>query len=508
MAIKAPLLLFLLALATFWTSTHGATPTHFSVPFNRTSFPSGFIFGAGSAAYQSEGAAFKDGKGLNIWDSFTREQSGKIADGSNGDVAEDIYHRYKEDIQLVKKIGLDSFRFSISWSRLLPKGKVSGGVNPKAVIFYNNLINELLSNGIKPFVTLLHFDTPLALQDEYGGFLSPNIVEDYVGYVNFCFKTFGDRVKHWVTMNEPNGWTMYGYSSGTFAPGRCSSYAGNCTAGNSATEPYIVAHHLLLAHASAVKLYRDKYKPYQKGEIGITIVTHWFMPKYQTSASIKAASRALDFFFGWFAHPITFGDYPESMKVVVNNRLPKFTDAQSKLLKGSIDFLSVNYYTSNYAESAPLANGVNVTYVTDRATTLTTDINGVPIGTPTPLSWLFIYPQGLRELLLYIKKNYNNPVLYITENGMADANNSSLPIQDALKDSLRIRYHYGHLSYLLKAIKEGVNVKGYYVWSFMDDFEWDAGYTVRFGLTYIDFKNNLKRYLKYSAYWFKMFLLK
>uniref|UniRef100_A0A2N9F884 Beta-glucosidase n=1 Tax=Fagus sylvatica TaxID=28930 RepID=A0A2N9F884_FAGSY len=461
MAIKAPLLLFLLALAAFWASTHGATPTHYSVPFNRTSFPSGFIFGAGSAAYQSEGAAFKDGKGLNIWDSFTREQSGKIADGSNGDVAEDIYHRYKEDIQLVKKIGLDSFRFSISWSRLLPKGKVSGGVNPKAVIFYNNLINELLSNGIKPFVTLLHFDTPLALQDEYGGFLSPNIVEDYVGYVNFCFKTFGDRVKHWVTMNEPNGWTIYGYSSGTFAPGRCSSYAGNCTAGNSATEPYIVAHHLLLAHASAVKLYRDKYKPYQKGEIGITIVTHWFMPKYQTSASIKAASRAL--FLLWFAHPITFGDYPESMKVVVNNRLPKFTDAQSKLLKGSIDFLSVNYYTSNYAESAPLANGVNVTYVTDRATTLTR---------------------------------------------MADANNSSLPIQDALKDSLRIRYHYGHLSYLLKAIKEGVNVKGYYVWSFLDDFEWDAGYTVRFGLTYIDFKNNLKRYLKYSAYWFKMFLLK
>ncbi|GMY22314.1 vicianin hydrolase-like [Fagus crenata] len=470
MAIKAPLLLFLLALAAFWASTHGATPTHYSVPFNRTSFPSGFIFGAGSAAYQSEGAAFKDGKGLNIWDSFTKEQSGKIADGSNGDVAEDVYHLYKISPSL-------NFKFTL-WA------------------------------GIKPFVTLLHFDTPLALQDEYGGFLSPNIVEDYVGYVNLCFKTFGDRVKHWVTLNEPNGWTMYGYISGTFAPGRCSSYAGNCTAGNSATEPYIVAHHLLLAHASAVKLYRDKYKPYQKGEIGITIVTHWFMPKYQTSASIKAASRALDFFFGWFAHPITFGDYPESMKVVVNNRLPKFTDAQSKLLKGSIDFLSVNYYTSNYAESAPLANGVNVTYVTDRATTLTTDINGVSIGTPTPLSWLFIYPQGLRELLLYIKKNYNNPVLYITENGMADANNSSLPIQDALKDSLRIRYHYGHLSYLLKAIKEGVNVKGYYVWSFLDDFEWDAGYTVRFGLTYIDFKNNLKRYLKYSAYWFKMFLLK
>ncbi|GMY22312.1 vicianin hydrolase-like [Fagus crenata] len=508
MAIQAPFLLCLLALAALWTSTQGAKPTHYSIPFNRTSFPPGFIFGVGSAAYQTEGAAYIDGKGPSIWDTFTRKQSGKIEGGGNGDVAEDVYHRYKEDIQLLKRIGLDSFRFSISWSRLFPKGKISGGMNPSALNFYNNLINELISNGIKPFVTLLHYDPPQALEDEYGGFLSPKIVDDYLGYVNFCFKTFGDRVKHWVTMNEPNGFSMNGYCTGTFAPGRCSSYAGNCTAGNSATEPYIVTHHLLLAHGYAVKLYRDKYKPYQKGQIGITIVTHWFIPKDQTSANRNAATRTLDFLFGWFAHPITFGDYPQSIKVGARNRLPKFTEAQSNLLKGSIDFLGLNYYTSNYAESAPSTNSVNVTFITDKSTTLTTDKNGTPIGTPTALSWLFIHPKGLRELLLYIKENYNNPVIYITENGLADANNSSLPIKDALKDSLRIRYHYGHLSYLSKAIREGVNVKGYYAWSFLDDFEWDAGYTVWFGLTYIDFKDNLKRYLKYSAYWFKMFLLK
>lgn len=508
MGTRAPFLLCLLALAALCDSTQGATPTHYSVPFNRTIFPTGFIFGAGSAAYQSEGAAFTDGKGLNIWDVFTRKQRAKIADYSNADVAQDFYHRYKEDVHLVKKIGLESFRFSISWSRLFPKGKVSGGVNPKAVTFYNNLINELLSNGITPFVTLLHFDTPQALDEEYGAFLNPKIVEDYVAYVNFCFKTFGDRVKHWVTMNEPNGWTMYGYTSGTFAPGRCSSYAGNCTAGNSATEPYVVAHHLLLAHAYAVKLYREKYKPHQNGEIGITIVTHWFIPKDRSSSSKKAASRALDFMFGWFAHPITFGDYPQSMKAAVKERLPRFTEAQSKLLKGSIDFLSINYYTSNYAENAPSANGVNVTYYTDRTTTLTTEKNGVSIGTATALSWLFIYPKGLRELLLYVKKNYNDPEVYITENGMADASNSSLPVKDAIKDSLRIRYHYGHLSYISQAIKEGVKVKGYYVWSFQDDFEWDAGFTARFGLTYIDYKDNLKRHLKYSAHWFKSFLLK
>ncbi|XP_062174074.1 vicianin hydrolase-like isoform X2 [Alnus glutinosa] len=505
---QGPLLLCLLALASLYACTEGSKPGHYSIPFNRSNFPAGFIFGAGSAAYQSEGAAHIDGKGLSIWDAFTKEHPEKISGGGNGDVADDFYHRYKGDIQLMKRIGLDSFRFSISWSRILPKGKLSGGVNPKGVQFYDNLINGLLSNGIKPFVTIFHFDTPLALEEEYGGLLSPKIVKDYVDFANFCFKTFGDRVKHWVTMNEPNGLSINGYTTGTFAPGRCSKYAGNCSAGNSATEPYIVAHHLLLAHGAAVKLYKDKYQPYQKGKIGITIVTHWFEPKYQTSSSRAAASRALDFYLGWFVHPITYGDYPQSIKSAAGKRLPRFTEAQSKLLKGSIDFLGINYYTTNYAETAVSANGVNVTYVTDRQTTLTTDKNGIPIGTPTALSWLFIHPQGLRELMLYIKEKYNNPIIYITENGMADPNNSTIPIKDALKDSLRIRYHYGHLSYLLKAIKEGANVQAYYVWSFFDDFEWDGGYDYRFGLTFVDYKDNLKRYLKYSAYWFKMFLLK
>ncbi|KAK4591737.1 hypothetical protein RGQ29_016251 [Quercus rubra] len=242
----------------------------------------------------------------------------------------------------------------------------------------------------------------------------------------------------------------------------------------------------------------------------MSIVTHWFVPKYQTSTNRKATYRVLDFFFGWFVHPVIYGDYPKSMKCSVGNRLPRFTEAQSKLLKGSLNFLGVNYYTTNYVESAPSSNGVNVSYVSDRQATLTTDKNGTPIGTPTALNWLFIYPKGLQELLLYIKKNYNNPnnLLHSSFVGMADANNRSLPIKDALKDSLRIRYHYGHLSYLLKAIKEGVNVKGYYVRSFFDDFEWDAGYTVQFGLIFVDFNNNLRRYLKYSAYLFKLFLLK
>ncbi|CAM8934852.1 unnamed protein product [Rhodiola kirilowii] len=484
-------------------------PVPYSVPFNRTAFPAGFLFGAGSAAYQYEGAARSYGKGLSIWDTFTKNHPEKIADRSTGDVAADFYHRYKEDVHLMKKIGLDTFRFSISWSRVLPRGKISKGVNPIGVKFYNDLINELLSKGIKPFVTLFHWDVPQALEDEYGGLLSPKIVDDFKGYADFCFKTFGDRVKHWVTLNEPVSVSMNGYTLGTFAPGRCSNYIGTCSAGNSGTEPYIVAHHFLLAHATAVKVYRRKYQSYQKGQIGVTLVTHWVKPKFDTDSSQKAALRIIDFLFGWFAHPITYGDYPATMRSIVGDRLPKFTKAQSDMVKGSMDFLGLNYYTTQYGENVATVNKVNLSYTSDWHATLSTSKNGVSIGTPTALSWLFIYPQGLESLLLYIKDKYKNPKIYITENGVAELRNDSIPIKEAIKDAIRIRYMDGHLKYLAKAIKKGVNVKGkgYYLWSFADDFEWDAGYTVRFGLVYIDFTNGLKRHLKYSAEWFKRFLL-
>ncbi|KAK9912328.1 hypothetical protein M0R45_036196 [Rubus argutus] len=499
------MLVALAASATFSVSTSHA----YYIPFNRSSFPSGFLFGIGSAAYQSEGAALIDGRGPSIWDTFVRKHPEKIKDHSTGDVANDFYHHYKEDIKLMKKIGLDSFRLSISWSRLLPKGKVSGGVNPLGVQFYNNLFDELLSNGIKPLVTLLHYDPPQALDDLYGGFLSPKIVNDYGDYADFCFKTFGDRVKLWITMNEPNGFAINGYDGGSFAPGRCSNYEGNCTSGDSATEPYIVAHHLLLAHSAAVKIYRDKYQASQKGEIGITIVTHWWKPKYPTLASRRAALRSLDFMYGWFTNPIIYGDYPKVMRTLVGDRLPKFTEAESKQIKGSLDFLGLNYYTTYYTEDAPASsNAVNHSWASDRQITLsTTDKNGKLIGAATDLDWLFVYPKGIRETLLYIKEKYNNPVIYITENGYAYGYNASVPIQEARKDNLRIRYHHDHLWYLAKAIKDGVRVKGYYAWSFWDDFEWDAGYTVGFGFTLVDVKDNLKRYLKYSAYWYKMFLL-
>ncbi|POO00090.1 Glycoside hydrolase [Trema orientale] len=226
----------------------------------RERFPDYFLFGAGSSAYQWEGAANAYGRGPSIWDTFTSTFPEKIADRSSGAMADEVYFRYKEDIAMLKEIGFNSFRFSISWPRVLPRGKLSGGVNQEGVQFYNNFINNLLSNGLKPLITLFHWDIPQALEDEYGGFLSPKIVNDFRDYVDFCFKEFGDRVKFWITINEPNFFAIGGYETGTKAPGRCSGYIGNCTFGNSATEPYLVVHHMVLAHATATKLYKDKYQ--------------------------------------------------------------------------------------------------------------------------------------------------------------------------------------------------------------------------------------------------------
>ncbi|PKI36033.1 hypothetical protein CRG98_043608 [Punica granatum] len=476
---------------------------------NRSSFPDGFIFGAGSSSYQYEGAAHEDGRGPGIWDTFTSKYPEKIADRSNGDVAIDSYHRYKEDVAITKEMDLDSYRLSISWPRILPKGKLSGGVNHKGIKYYNNLINELLANGIQPFVTLFHWDVPQTLEDEYGGPLSPLFANDFRDFVDLCFKEFGDRVKHWITLNEPHAFTNGGYAQGILAPGRCSEWQQlNCTGGNSATEPYLVSHHLLLAHAFAVKLYREKYQESQKGRTGITLDATWSVAYSNSKQDHDAAVRSLDFNLGWLLNPLTFGHYPHSMRAIVGNRLPKFTKEQSLMLKGSFDFLGINYYTSYYARPAPPVNGPNISYTTDALVQQLTERNGIPIGPQAASNWLFVYPKGIRDLLVYIKNKYGNPEIYITENGVDEPNNSTLPLEQQLADNKRIDYHYKHLSYVLRAIGEGVRVKGYFAWSLMDDFEWGSGYTVRFGINYVDYENGLKRYPKYSSFWFKNFLNK
>ncbi|KOM44459.1 hypothetical protein LR48_Vigan05g206400, partial [Vigna angularis] len=211
-----------------------------------------------------EGAAKEDGRGLSMWDVFTHKYPEKIKDKSNGDVAVDQYHRYKGDIHIMKNMNLDAYRFSISWSRILPKGKLSGGINHEGIDYYHKLIDHLLLNGIQPYVTLFHWDIPQALQEDYGGFLSPLIVNDFQDYAELCFEEFGDKVKHWITLNEPWSFSRGGYALGSFAPGRCSQWLNpECTGGDSGTEPYVISHYQLLSHAAAVQVYKKKYQVFQ-----------------------------------------------------------------------------------------------------------------------------------------------------------------------------------------------------------------------------------------------------
>ncbi|XP_068489475.1 beta-glucosidase 12-like isoform X2 [Phaseolus vulgaris] len=456
---------------------------------NRNSFPEGFIFGAGSSSYQFEGAAREGGKGASVWDTFTHKHPDKIKDRSNGDVAIDSYHHYKEDVGMMKDMNLDSYRFSISWSRILPRGKLSG--------------------DIKPFVTLFHWDLPQVLEDEYDGFLSPLIMKDFQDYAELCFKEFGDRVKYWVTLNEPWSYSLFGYANGRMAPGRCSAWMNsNCTGGDSATEPYLVSHHQLLAHAAVVGVYKTKYQASQKGVIGITVVANWFLPLRDSILDHKASERAIDFMYGWFMDPLTFGDYPKSMHSLVGARLPKFTPQQAKLLVGSFDFIGLNYYSTTYVSDAPHLSNVKPSYITDSHLILAYERDGKPIGIKIASDWLYVYPRGIRDLLLYTKEKYNNPLIYITENGINEYNDPTLSVEESLMDIFRIDYHYRHLFYIKSAIRNGANVKGYYVWSLFDNFEWFLGYTSRFGMIFVDYENSLKRYQKISALWFKKFLKK
>ncbi|XP_025803864.1 beta-glucosidase 32-like isoform X2 [Panicum hallii] len=326
------LLFFLLAVVVVSRSASAIT---------RRDFPEGFVFGAGSSAFQVEGAAAEDGRSPSIWDTFTHE--GYSYDGSTADVSADQYHHYKEDVKLMHAMGLDAYRFSIAWPRLIPDGR--GEINPKALEYYNNLIDELILYGIEPYVTIYHFDLPQVLQDEYGGLLSPRFIEDYTAFAEVCFKNFGDRVKHWVTVNEPNIEPIGGYDNGSQPPRRCSyPFGENCTGGNSSTEPYIAAHHLLLAHASAVSLYRNKYEPIQGGHIGITLLGWWHEPATNTSRDAAAASRMNDFHIGWFMNPLVYGDYPPVMRSRVGDRLPRLSAEESAAVRGSFDFVGFNHY--------------------------------------------------------------------------------------------------------------------------------------------------------------------
>ncbi|XP_062118343.1 beta-glucosidase 24-like [Humulus lupulus] len=472
----------------------------------RSDFPKDFLFGAATSAQQIEGSGNEGGRTPSIWDTYAAIP-GNIRDGNNTLIATDSYKRYKEDIKLLKDLGVDSYRFSISWSRILPQGSLSGGINQEGIDFYNNLIDELIANGLKPFVTILHFDTPQALEDKYGSFLSRQIVNDFKDYSELLFKTYGDRVKHWVTINEPFVVAL-GYDLGKGAPGRCSlpPPAGPCPAGDSSIEPYIVGHNFVLAHAAAAKLYKQKYQAQQGGQIGIVVVGEFMEPLNNTPEDKAAAGRYLEFLFGWHLEPLTHGDYPKVMREYVGERLPTFTLEERNLVKGSLDFIGVNYYTSRYAFKSDKPEE-HKHYIGDSLVTLAAEKNGVLIGPKSEGNrYVYSYPLGLQKVLEYMKMKYQNPTIYITENGYPDGNIPERPLKESLKDPARINYILQHLYYTNKAMKSGVNVKGYFYWALLDNFEWGSGYTVRYGLYFVDYSDNRRRYPKLSALWLPTFL--
>uniref|UniRef100_J3MZ44 4-hydroxy-7-methoxy-3-oxo-3,4-dihydro-2H-1,4-benzoxazin-2-yl glucosidebeta-D-glucosidase n=1 Tax=Oryza brachyantha TaxID=4533 RepID=J3MZ44_ORYBR len=458
----------------------------------RRDFPEGFVFGAGTSAFQVEGAAAEDGRKPSIWDTFTHQ--GYSTDGSTADVSADQYHHYKEDVKLMYDMSLDAYRFSISWPRLVPDGR--GEINPKGLEYYNNLIDELIMHGIQPHVTIYHFDLPQVLQDEYGGILGPRFIEDYTDYAEVCFKNFGDRVKHWVTLNEPNIEPIGGCDCGYQPPQRCSyPFGTNCTGGNSSTEPYIAAHHLLLAHASAVSLYRQKYQASQGGQIGLTLMGWWYEPKTDTPEDAAAAMRMNEFQIGWFMHPLVHGNYPPLMRSRVGARLPSIAASDLEKIRGSFDFIGINHYFVVRVQSSDANDQRLRDYFVDAD----------PFEEGFDEVHFEYHPWALGKVLHHLKLKYGNPTVMIHENG--DPDWPEAPGKIDYDDGFRSEFLQSYLEALYLSIRNGSDARGYFVWSLLDGFEFLFGYGARFGLCGVDFAAAARtRYARSSARWYSGFL--
>ncbi|KAG7650061.1 Glycoside hydrolase superfamily [Arabidopsis thaliana x Arabidopsis arenosa] len=376
--------------------------------FSRSDFPEGFVFGSSTSAYQWEGAVAEDGRKPSVWDTFCHSHNNQ----GNGDITCDGYHKYKEDVKLMVDTNLDAFRFSISWSRLIPNRR--GPVNQKGLQFYKNLIQELVSHGIEPYVTLHHFDHPQYLEDEYEGWLNHMIVEDFTAYADVCFREFGNHVKFWTTINEGNIFSIGGYNDGDSPPGRCSIPGQNCLLGNSSTEPYIVGHNLLLAHASVSRLYKQNYKDKQGGSIGFSILTIGFSPSTSSKDDAIATQRANDFFNGWMLGPLIYGDYPDTMKRIVGSRMPIFSEEESEQVKGSSDYIGINHYLAASITNSKLKPSIsgNTDFYSDMNVILSFFAN-------FSSSEYDVAPWAIEAVLEYVKQSYGNPPVYILENGQS-----------------------------------------------------------------------------------------
>jgi beta-glucosidase len=433
-------------------------------------FPADFVWGAATASYQIEGAANEDGRGESVWDRFCATP-GKVRNGESGAIACDFYHRYRDDVALMRELGLDAFRFSIAWPRILPDGR--GRVNAKGLDFYDRLVDDLLGNGIAPFVTLFHWDTPQALEDA-GGWPSRDIVDAFAGYVEAVSERLGDRVGRWITHNEPWVVSWVGHGWGHHAPGR-----------QSEADALATAHHLLLSHGRAVEILR---RTSPGAQVGITLNLD---APYAASDSPedRAATRWVDGLHNrWFLDPIFRGEYPDDMVEAWSAILPEIRDGDLARIAAPIDFLGVNNYTSPLVSAD--SNGGRSQIVRRN------DVDRTDMG------WEVV-PEGLHDLLLRLQRDYSPAALYVTENGAAypDVRDH----EGLVRDPERQAYLEAYVAGASRAVAEGVPLRGYFAWSLLDNFEWAWGYWKRFGLVYVDFAT-LERVPKGSFYWYRDFI--
>jgi beta-glucosidase len=428
-------------------------------------FPKSFIWGSATSSYQIEGAWNSDGKGESIWDRFSHTGN-NILEGHTGDTACDHYHLWKEDIKIMKQMGLQAYRFSISWPRILPNG--TGQINQKGLDFYSQITDELLNNNILPFITLYHWDLPQMLQ-ENGGWTNREICDAFCEYTDIVTKQLGDRVKHWATFNEPFVSAVLGYHTGEHAPGH-----------KNQQEAFEASHHLLLSHGKAIPIIRQNVP---NAEVGIVLNLSPCYPASNSFADRKYAGFTDGISNRFFMDPLVGRGYPQDVFDFAQPDTSFIHSNDMDIIAAPIDFVGVNYYTrqicrANIQDNAPQ--------------TLFDDLEKTTMG------WE-VFPYGLYETLCRLHFDYHFPKLYITENGAAFAD--VVNADGEISDQPRISYLESHFASASRAISAGVPLEGYFVWSLMDNFEWAYGYTQRFGLIHIDFETR-KRTLKDSAHWY------
>lgn len=430
-------------------------------------FPPGFLWGAATAAHQIEGSPLADGAGPSIWTRFAHTP-GMILNGDTGDVACDHYRRWKDDVKLMRELGLQAYRFSVSWSRILPEG--TGRVNQQGLDFYSRLVDELLANDIEPLLTLFHWDLPAALDDR-GGWLNRDSADWFAEYGRVMYRALDGRVKKWVTHNEPWVVTDGGYLHGALAPGHRSRF-----------EAPIAAHNLMRAHGAAVQAYRAE----GAHEIGLVVNIEPKYPAGDTPADAAAVRRAHAYMNEQFLHPALLGHYPPELKDIFDEAWPDFPAEDFALIRQPLDFVGINYYTRS-------VTGDGDSYPQR------TRVVRQPRGTYTETGWE-VFPQGLTDLLLWFKQTYGDLPVYITENGAAFFD-PPVAEDGRVRDPLRIDYLRKHLSAIHDAIAAGVDVRGYMAWSLLDNLEWSLGYSKRFGIVHVDYGTQA-RTPKDSARWY------